>query len=118
MSWLQNVFNLIKQKIWHNQKGNANLFFLAVATIINDVHILLRCCIKYPDEDKERIAHFYNAYQMAQSVQGQFVNTFLLKGVSDATFKDEDGNSTIYKKEFERLIKMDNGAIFTLTNLF
>lgn len=117
MSWLQNVFNLIKQKIWHNQKGNANLFFLAALLLSTMFTYYFVVVLNITDEDKERIAHFYNAYKMAEGVQNSITNTFLLKGVSEVTFKDEDGNLRFTKEEFERIIKMDNGAIFTLERL-
>ncbi|MGC6367454.1 MAG: hypothetical protein ACON35_05575 [Candidatus Marinamargulisbacteria bacterium] len=115
--WLSKFNSFIRSWI-KERKGNASIFTLAIAVAasMSGYYFMKLSVVTTPE--KERVVHFYNAYQMARSVQGQFVNMMKDKGITDANFRDQDGNLRFTKEEFEKLIKYDSGHEFTLTNLF
>ena len=116
MSLIKHAFHLIKRFI-HTKQGNAQLLTMAGAVFATMGIYFFMSLSSLNTEDKERIAHLYNAYQMGQSINALLKNRIFTKGQLEISYKDENGQNRFTKEEFEKYVTMETGTVFTLQEM-
>ena len=100
-----------------NTKGNTLL--LATATAISAtfaIYFFVSITVM-SREDKERVTHLYNAYQMGASVKILLDTRMSTKGVNDTSLTEADGEYRFNEAELIKYIEMESDTVFTLSDL-
>ncbi len=100
-----------------SQKGNAQLLTMAGAIAGTMAIYFFISIASLTQQDKERVAHLYNAYQMGLAVDSMISNRIMLKGENNVSFKDEAGDYRFTKNDFEMYVQMESETEFTLAQL-
>ena len=116
MTILKNAFHLLKKFI-NGKSGNAQLLVMAGAIFSTMAIYLFISISSLNTEDKERITHLYNAYQMGLSINALLKNRIAIKGNTAISYKDEEGQNRFTKAEFEKYVIIDSETIFTLEEM-
>lgn len=116
MRYLKYTYYLIK-KFTHTKHGNAQLLTMAGAIFATMAIYFFISITSMNTEDKERVAHLYNAYQMGLSVDALLKNRVYTKGQLEVSYQDENGENRFTKEEFEKYVTMETDTIFTLEEL-
>ena len=116
MTILNKAFHLLKRFL-NSKSGSAQLLIMAGAVFATMGIYFFISIASLNTEDKERITHLYNAYQMGLSIDALIKNRIAIKGNTAISYKDENGQNRFTKEEFEKYVVLESETVFTLEEM-
>ncbi|MGA0242001.1 MAG: hypothetical protein ACO3K7_03260 [Candidatus Marinamargulisbacteria bacterium] len=116
MVFYKKIYNRLRKAMFES-RGSAQLLAVASA-IAATMSIYFFVSLTTMDrQQKERVAHLYNAYQMGISIDALIQLRMTTKGETNTSLQDKNGNDRFTKKEFQKYSQIEADTIYTLQNL-